>query len=106
MKFLIAMVIFLTSFSSFAGFSNYCGTVDKMYTWVGGGETYGVWVMFDNNPSVCSGGFYLSQQGNNRELVYSFLLSAKMAKTPICIQTNPEVGKISSRCKINYVVDK
>ena len=106
MIFSIAFVIYLMSFNVFAAWSNYCGSVDKMYTWTGGGETYGVWVQLDNNPSACSGGFYLSQQGNNRELVYSFLLSAKMAKTPICIQTNPEVAKISERCKINYVVDK
>ncbi|GLQ72994.1 hypothetical protein [Vibrio penaeicida] len=106
MRFSIAVVIFFMSFNSFAGLSNYCGNIDKMYTWAGGNDTYGVWVLFDNNPSACSGGFYLSQQGNNRELVYSFLLSAKMAKTPICIQTNPESGKISARCRINYVVDK
>lgn len=105
MRFSIAAVIYLMSFNVFAAWANYCGSVDKMYTWVGGGDTYGVWVLLDNNPSACPGGFYLSQQGNNRELVYSFLLSAKMAKTPICIQTNPEVTKISDRCKINYVVD-
>jgi len=52
------------------------------------------------------GGGYLPQQGLNRNHVYSFLLSAKATGGTICIQTAATAGKISNRCRINYVMDQ
>jgi hypothetical protein len=93
------------SFVSLANPITLCGEINKMRIWVNGSDTYGVWVEYINNPSACPGGFYLPQEGNNKDKAYSFLLASKAAKSPICIQTY-ESAKISNRCKIHYVVDK
>ena len=53
---------------------------------VNGSDTYGVWVAFKANSSSCAGGFYLPQKGDNRDMVYSTALSAKMANQKICFQ--------------------
>ncbi len=106
MRIFIVLISLLMSFNSLADWKVYCNNVDKIYTWTRGSDTYGVHVILDTNPATCLGGFYISQQENNRELVYSSILSAKMANAPICIQTDPEVSKISNRCRINYVMNR
>lgn len=103
-KLIMLLGVMFTS-SSFADPVNHCGDIKRMRTWVNGSNTYGVWVEFSTNPSACSGGFFLPQEGNNRDKVYSFLLASKASKAPICIQTY-ESAKISNRCKIHYVMDK
>lgn len=101
---LTLLSIALVSSVSAANPVNYCGEIKRMRTWVNGTDAHGVWVEYSANPSACPGGFYLPQDGNNRDKVYSFLLASKTAKTEICIQTFG--GLLSSRCKINYVMDK
>lgn len=105
LKKIILVVGLMASSSAFANYVNYCGEINKMYTWANGGDAYGVWVQLKENPSACTGGFYLSHEASNKQLVYSFLLSSKVAKLPICIQTH-STQKIANRCKINYVVDQ
>jgi hypothetical protein len=87
-----------------AAWENHCGDIKRIRTWVNGSDTYGVWVEFTANPPSCAGGLYLPQTGNNRDMVYSTALSAKMANQKICFQFNnsPE-SKISNRCRVNYI---
>ncbi len=104
MKKIFLLLSILFSTASLAGQANHCGEIKRMRTWVNGSDTYGVWVEYPSNPSNCAGGFYLPKDKNNTDKVYSFLLAAKMAKSPICIQTYE--NKISNRCAIHYVMDK
>ncbi len=103
-KILITLGLII-SFPSFADPVTLCGEIKRMRTWVNGTDTYGVWVEYSTNPSTCPSGFFLPKEGNNKDRVYSFLLSSKVSKSPVCIQTY-ESAKISNRCKIHYVMDK
>jgi len=84
-----------------------CGEIDRLRVWADGrGDTYGIWIEYNSNPSQCPGGFYLPHTSHNKNFVYSLLLSAKASKEKVCIQTYPENPdyRISSRCKVNYAM--
>lgn len=97
--FLMLLVISTDTFSA----EYLCGDLRRIRAWANGSDTYGVWVEYEKNPAVCSGGFYLQHQAQNKQLVFSMLLAAKHAKTPICIQVYSHDTDIGSRCRINYV---
>lgn len=102
MKKVLTVLLLIISSNAFA-VASHCGDIQRMRTWVNGSDTYGVWVEFKKNPSSCAGGFYLPQTGNNRDMVYSTALAAKMANQKICFQVHDSYGDISKRCKINYI---
>ena len=103
MKKSLIILLIIISNNAFAGWAKHCGDIKTIRTWANGNDTYGVWVELKNNPSSCAGGFYLAQTANNRDMVYSTALASKMANQKICFQTSNTSGKISNRCKINYI---
>jgi len=100
--FLIITLLFSQAVS--AQNSKHCGEIKRMRTWAGGSDTYGVWVEYTSNPASCPGGFYMRHVSDNKNLVYSFLLSAKTSKQRVCIQTAGTIMN-GNRCLLNYVMD-
>jgi len=104
MKKIITMLIVLFTVTPvYADWIYPCGDIERMRTWANGNDTYGIWIEYKNNPSSCSGGFYVRHAATNKNLVFSMVLAAKTAGQRICIQTNPLYNMIGSRCLVNYV---
>jgi len=104
MKKTILVLILFFSQLAFAKNSTHCGDIERMRVWANGGDKYGVWVEYTANPANCPGGFYMKHVSDNKDLVYSFLLSAKTSKQRVCIQTAGTIMN-GNRCLLNYVMD-
>ncbi|ALU42940.1 hypothetical protein [Pseudoalteromonas rubra] len=100
----ITLALALTTLSTTASVTNHNGEIANMRTWVSGSNTYGVWVSLKSNPSICPGGFYLPHTSDNKQLVYSTLLAARLSGKAIMIQAADSSYKIGDRCRINYVM--
>ncbi|MCG7562967.1 MULTISPECIES: hypothetical protein [Pseudoalteromonas] len=99
------LALAIMTFNTTASVTNHSGEIANMRTWVSGSNTYGVWVSLKNNPSICPGGFYLPHTSDNKQLVYSTLLAARLSGKNIMIQAaDSSTYKIGDRCRINYVM--
>ncbi|WP_370979951.1 hypothetical protein [Agaribacterium sp. ZY112] len=102
MKFISAFLFLFLSFQSVADTQKFCGPIDTFRIWANGNDTYGIWVEYEENPSLCPGGFYLKHDSNNKDYVMSFLLAEKAQNNRVCIQAVTS-SMNGSRCRINYV---
>lgn len=103
MKIISLLLMLIISSAALAQNSMHCGEVQRMRVWANGSDLYGVWVEYKTNPQSCPGGFYMLHNANNKDLVYSLILSAKAQNERICIQTyDPNMN--GNRCQLNYVM--
>jgi|GEM_PF-5914311 len=82
----------------------YCGEIKRFRIWADGSDTYGTWVEYKKNPEQCSGGFYIKQDANSKDTVFSFLLAQQSMDKPVCIQVI-HGSEIGNRCKLNYAMN-
>lgn len=104
MKAILFILFTLLSAVSFAQNALYCDEIKRIRTWAHGSDTYNVWFEYKNNPSSCTGGFYMKTNAINRDFVYSLALSAKAKNERVCIQANPSASVIGNRCLLNYIM--
>ena len=102
-KFFVIIGLCLASSVTVADVGFFCGDIKRMRVWENGSDAYGIWIEYNTNPSQCSGGFYLANQSNNKDHVFSLALAAKSAGQRVCIQgiTNQVIG---NRCRVNYLM--
>lgn len=107
-KVMLSLIVLFAPAGALAQAANYCGEVERLRVWANGGDAYGIWVEYKANPHVCPDGFFMPHVSDNKEFMFSLLLSAKVAKENICIQTYPNNSDwvIADRCKINYVMHR
>lgn len=103
MKKALAMILLFPFCSVWASTANFFGDIERIRTWAGGSDTYGIWVEFEQNPTACPNGFFMLHQQDNKELVYSFLLASSFAGRRVGIQalTHEMSG---GKCRVNYVM--
>lgn len=105
MRIIVTFILVVLSEGLLAA-GNHCGDIRRIRTWADGTDAYGVWVEYKRNPAACPGGFYLRHQATNKEFVFSMLLAAKHANSPVCIQVYSHDTDISNRCRIHYVANE
>lgn len=101
-KIIAGFCLLACSMTCFSG-ENYCGDIQRTRVWANGSDMYGIWIEYKNNPSQCSGGFYISKDATYKDLVYSTILAAKMASQQICIQVLNHESDLENRCRLHYV---
>ena len=82
-------------------YHNHCSKIKTIRTWSQGNDAHGVRVELQSNPSQCPYGYYIVHNANNKNLVYSSLLSAKMADQKICVQAYLK-EMLANLCRLNY----
>ena len=102
MKLKVIALALLMSAPSFASHQVFCGNIKSIRTWGSGSDTYGIWVEYESNPASCSSGFYLQHNVENKNLVFSQLLTAKSIGANVCIQAYMEAN-IFNRCRLNTI---
>ena len=104
MKAILFILFTLLSAVSLAQSTMHCGEIKRIRTWGNGSITYNVWIEYKNNPSICSGGFYMRPNTDNENFIYSLALSAKAKNERVCIQTYSSIDVIGNRCLLNYIM--
>ncbi|QTL35710.1 hypothetical protein [Pseudoalteromonas viridis] len=113
MKYILVLMLVLTSFTTLANKTKqyshtYIGTIEELFVWVSGSDQNGIRVVLSKNGGgQCQKGYYLPHTSDNKELVFSTLLAARMSQQPVALQTaggpNGEYLQIDGYCRINYV---
>lgn len=103
-QFCLFILVFVMSAQTYAQATNLCGEIQRLRVWPNGGDHYGIWVEYKENPSQCPGGFYIKQDSNNKDVAVSMLLTARAMKERICVQVISG-DMIGSRCRLNYVMN-
>lgn len=103
-KLLIAgLFVSLSSGPSIAANEIYCGEVQRTRVWAQGSDTYGIWIEYKDNPQACAGGFFIKNDADHKNIIYSTVLAAKAASQKICIQISSG-NEMGNRCQVNYVM--
>ncbi|WP_052262110.1 hypothetical protein [Pseudoalteromonas luteoviolacea] len=93
----INTLLVATSLLSVQAFANNSifpeGHISKIDTWVYGSDEYGVWVTLAagaTDTGDCGNTYYLPHTSDNKQLVYSALLSAQVSQTRVRLQSTTD----------------
>ena len=84
-----------------AGWETKCAQVKRVYSWAQGSDRYGVRAVLTSQPESC-GGFWVQHSAENKQYIFSMLLSAAMSGVKTCIQYDPEEEKHDGMCRVNF----